>query len=101
MCSALHDTLDSMMAHAFSAICMCPLTLCMLGADRCCVATCLHAAQVFDERTVRYLYSSDWKEREQGLRSVARTISSAKFTASQDPAAAFQVTVQIAGRSLM
>jgi hypothetical protein len=53
--------------------------------------------QVFDERAVRNLHSGDWKDREQGLKSVARAVSNPRF---QDTAEAFHVATQITANSI-
>lgn len=55
---------------------------------------------VFGEHTVRYLFSGDWKEREQSLAGVIRQLGDRKFQNTTEPSLAFATVMQLLAGAL-
>mmetsp|Transcript_7204 Transcript_7204/g.15720 ORF Transcript_7204/g.15720 Transcript_7204/m.15720 type:complete len:559 (-) Transcript_7204:921-2597(-) len=59
-----------------------------------------HWVQVFGEHIVRNFHSNDWKDREQSLTSIQRSLSSSKFLAGKDPSLVYKTTAEMLAKSL-
>ncbi|MEW5315540.1 MAG: hypothetical protein WDW38_006961 [Sanguina aurantia] len=55
---------------------------------------------VFGEHSVRYLFSGDWKEREQSLAAVIRQLGDRKFQNTTEPSLAFATVMQLLAGAL-
>ena len=96
---------DSFTYNSSSGIAMAPSSALLLVPIHTLLACCHHCytnpsllLQVFSAHVVRDLHSDNWKDREQGLTAVTRSITSPQFMASQDATATYMVTAQMTER---
>ncbi len=57
-------------------------------------------ALVFGDSVVRYYHSGDWKEREQSLSSIQRSLTSPKFLSGKDSKAVFSAASEMVAKTL-
>lgn len=69
------------------------------NADATC-NSCSPHAQVYGESIVRNFHSSDWKDREQSLASIQRSLGTSKFLAGKDPNTVYSVTAEMLAKTL-
>lgn len=62
--------------------------------------SCSPHAQVYGESIIRNFHSSDWKDREQSLASIQRSLGTSKFLAGKDPSAVYSVTAEMLAKTL-